>query len=175
MNLYISGISACVLSQFSCVRFLVNLWTVPHQAPLSMGFHRREYWSGLPFPSPGNLSDLGIKPTSLNICIGRLVLYHLCHLGNYFYISNNLKWDRLPTPVFLGLPGGSDGKEFTCNAGDLAWIAGLGRSLDGGQGNPLQYSCLENPCEQRSLAGYSPWGRRVRHDWATKHSTAQKS
>ena len=75
MNLYISGIRACVLRQFSCVRFFVTLWTVPHQAPLSMGFPRREYWSGLPFPSPGNLSDVGIKPTSLNICIGRLVLY----------------------------------------------------------------------------------------------------
>ena len=35
--------------------------TVPHQAPLSMGFSRQEYWSGLPFPSPGDLPDPGIK------------------------------------------------------------------------------------------------------------------
>ena len=41
-----------------------------------------------------------------------------------------------------------------------------------GHGNPLQYSCLENPHGQRSLAGYSPWGRRVGHNWVTKHSTA---
>ena len=39
-------------------------WTVAHQAPLSMGFPGQEYWSGLPFPSPGDLPDLGIKPVS---------------------------------------------------------------------------------------------------------------
>ena len=39
-------------------------WTVAHQAPLSMGFSRQEYWTGLPFPSPGDLSDPGIKPRS---------------------------------------------------------------------------------------------------------------
>ena len=42
-------------------------------------------------------------------------------------------------------PGGSDGKESTCNEGDLGSILGLGRSLGGGHGNPLQYLCLENP------------------------------
>ena len=72
--------------------------------------------------------------------------------------------DRLPTPVSLGFPGGSDGKESACNAGDLGSVPGLGRSLGGGNGYPLQYSCLENPHGQRSLEGYSPWGRRVRHD-----------
>ena len=39
-------------------------WTVDHQAPLSMGFSRQEYWSGLPFPSPGDLPDPGIEPRS---------------------------------------------------------------------------------------------------------------
>ena len=67
--------------------------------------------------------------------------------------------DRLPTPVFLGFPGGSDGKEF-CNVGDLGSTPGLGRSPGGEHGNPLQYSCLENPYGQRSLVGYSPWGRK---------------
>ena len=38
--------------------------TVAHQAPLSMGFSRQEYWNGLPFPSPGDLPDMGIKPVS---------------------------------------------------------------------------------------------------------------
>ena len=42
----------------------VTSWTVPHQAPLSMGFSRQEYWSGLAFPSPGDLLDPGIKPRS---------------------------------------------------------------------------------------------------------------
>ena len=76
--------------------------------------------------------------------------------------------DRLPTPVFLGFPGGSDSKEFICNVGDLGSIPGLGRFAGGGHGNPLQYSCLENPMD-RSLVGYSPWGhKRVGQDWATK-------
>ena len=43
---------------------LVAPWTAAHQAPLSMGFSRQEYWSGLTFPSPGNLPDPGIKPWS---------------------------------------------------------------------------------------------------------------
>ena len=42
----------------------VTPWTVAHQASLSMGFPRQEFWSGLPFPSPGDLPDLGIKPAS---------------------------------------------------------------------------------------------------------------
>ena len=60
----------------------------------------------------------------------------------------------------LDFPGGSDGKESTCNAEDLGLIPGLGRSLERGLGNPLQYSCLENPHGQRSLVGYSPWGHK---------------
>ena len=66
--------------------------------------------------------------------------------------------DRLPTLVFLGFPGGSEGKESAFNEGDLSSIPGLGRSPGGGHGSPLQYSCLENPQGQRSLAGYRPWG-----------------
>ena len=54
------------------------------------------------------------------------------------------KRDRLPTPVFLGFPGGSNGKESGCNAGDLGSIPGLGRSPGEGEGYPLQYSGLEN-------------------------------
>ena len=61
---------------------------------------------------------------------------------------------------YLGFPGGSDDKESACNAGDLGWIPGLGRSPEGGYGNLLQYSGLENPHGQKSLEGYSPWGRK---------------
>ena len=62
-------------------------------------------------------------------------------------------------------PGGSDDKESTCNAGDLDSIPGLGRSPGGGHGNPLKYSCLENPRGQRSLVGLLSMGsQRVRHD-----------
>ena len=58
----------------------------------------------------------------------------------------------------LNWTGGSDGKECSCSAGDLGLIPGLGRSPERGNGNPLQYSCLENPHGERSLVGYSPWG-----------------
>ena len=58
----------------------------------------------------------------------------------------------------MDFSGGSDSKESTCNVGDLGSIPGLGRSPAGRHGNPLQYSCLENPHGQRSLAGYSKWG-----------------
>ena len=53
--------SVCVLSH---LRLFVTPWTVARQAPLSMGFLRQEYWSGLPFPSPGDLPSPGIKPVS---------------------------------------------------------------------------------------------------------------
>ena len=66
--------------------------------------------------------------------------------------------DRLPTPVFLGFPSGSKGEESTCNTGDLSSIHGPGRFPGGGHGNPLQYFCLENPHEQKSLVGYTPVG-----------------
>ena len=59
--------------------------------------------------------------------------------------------------MYTGFPGGSGSKESACNAGDLGSIPGMGRSRGGRHGNPLQYSCLENPHEQRSLEGYSPW------------------
>ena len=52
-------------SHFSCVRLLATLWTVACQASLSMGFSRQKYRSGLPFPTPEDLLDPGIKATSL--------------------------------------------------------------------------------------------------------------
>ena len=51
-------------SIFCRIRLFVTPWTVAHQAPLSMGLCRQEFWSGLPFPSPGDLPDPGIKPGS---------------------------------------------------------------------------------------------------------------
>ena len=70
--------------------------------------------------------------------------------------DNFCHFDRGQTKGVQGFPGSSAGKESTCNVGDLDLILGLGRSPGGGHGNPLQYSCLENPHGQRSLVGYSP-------------------
>ena len=57
--------NALSVQSLSHVQLFVSPWTRAHQAPLSVEFSRQEYWSGLPFPSPGNLPDPGIKPTSL--------------------------------------------------------------------------------------------------------------
>ena len=58
----------------------------------------------------------------------------------------------------MGFPGGTNDEESTCNVGDLGSIPGLGRSPGGVYGNPLQYSCLENPHGQSSLVSCSPLG-----------------
>ena len=146
MNLYITGISACVLSQFSFVRFFVTLWNIPHQAPLSMGFPQARILEQAAISFSRGSSDPGIKPTSLNICIGRLVLYHQCHLGSYFYISNNLKWDvaqRLKC-----LPGMRE-----TQIRSLGWEDPLEKEM------ATHSSFLPRKSHgQRTLAGYSPWG-----------------
>ena len=84
-------------------------------------------------------------------------------LPNYFWPSKGCLSGpshflaNLASQVFSG---GSDGKEFACNAGDLGSISGSGRSPGGGHGNPLQYSCLENSMDRGA------W-------WATVHRVAK--
>ena len=57
-------VKVLVIRTLSHVRLFVTPWTTAHQAPLSMKFSRQEYWSGLPFPSPGDLPDAGTEPGS---------------------------------------------------------------------------------------------------------------
>ena len=52
------------VKSLSCVQLFATPWTIAYPAPWSMGFSRQEYWSGLPFPSPGDLPDPGIEPVS---------------------------------------------------------------------------------------------------------------
>ena len=61
-----------MFSCFSCVQLFANPWTVAHQAPLSTGFSRKECWSGLPCPPPGDLPDLGIEPRSPELQVDSL-------------------------------------------------------------------------------------------------------
>src|SRR5574337_648274 len=68
MNLFMTLPGLCEAKSLSCVRHFATPWTVACQAPLSTGFSRQEYWSGLPFPSPGDLPDPGIK-----LCLLRLL------------------------------------------------------------------------------------------------------
>ena len=76
------------VKSFSRVRLFATPWTVAHQAHLSMEFSRQEYWNGLPFPSPGDLPDPGIEPTSpcLRTVGGVFATEPLIH-NTYIFIS----------------------------------------------------------------------------------------
>ena len=82
------------------------------------------------------------------------------------------KRDRLPTPVFLGFPGSSAGKESACNAGDLGSNPGLARYPGEGKGYPLQHSAMENPMDRGAWrVTVDEVAKRAGHDLATKTKT----
>ena len=115
-------VCACVPSHFSCVLLFAASWTVTYQAPVSMGFSRQEYWSGLLCP-----------PLGTHICVCVCVCLCVC------------------VSVYIGLPRWLSGKESTCNTGDtedVVSISGLGRFLGEGNSNPLQYSSLGNSMDR---------------------------
>ena len=138
------------------------------------GILQEEYWSGLPFPSPGDLPNSGIEPRSPALQADALTSEppgkpkfkrehcQLCHyeLEKYSYILEitSVLFNCVFLPTSSGMwnfpnqrktfPGGSDGKELACNAGDPGLISGSGRSPGEGNGNPLPYSCLENPMDR---------------------------
>ena len=62
-----NSLIVCMLSRFSCVQLSVAPWTVVHQTPLSMGFSRQEYWSGLSCPPPGSFLTQGSNPCVLHL------------------------------------------------------------------------------------------------------------
>ena len=81
----LSRLYACMLSCFSHVQFCETLWTVACQAPLSVGFSRQEYWSGLPLPPPGDLPNPGVEPMSLmSPALAGRFLTTLAPLANIF-------------------------------------------------------------------------------------------
>ena len=83
---------ACMLSQISHVQLFVTRWTVARQAPLSMGFSRKGYWSGLPFPLVWSWTHI-----SYVSCLGRQVFYYEHHLGS----SRTTIWSSNPTPEHI--------------------------------------------------------------------------
>ena len=79
---------------FTRVQLFATLWTVAYQAPLSMGFSRQEYWSGLPFPPAGIFLTQALCPRLLYLLHGRRILYLLSHLRSpllIICITNHLK------------------------------------------------------------------------------------
>ena len=120
------------------------LWT-DYLIELARNSYPLDQWSPV-FLAPG--TDLMKDNFSTNRGWGWFqddsnALHLLCTL---FLLS--WRMERQPTPVFLVFPGGSDGKEFACNEGDLYSIPGLGRYPGEGNGNPPQYSCLENSMDR---------------------------
>ena len=103
----------CVPSCFSCVQLLATPWTVAHQAPLSLEFSRQEYWSGLPCPPPGDLSNPGIEPRSPALQADSLPsepprkheidlnLRGLSYNRNHFEKFKSWRSFHLPHPPFL--------------------------------------------------------------------------
>ena len=101
--------------------------------------HRPTLWSQLYINNTLLVAELVKSPPAMQETLVR-------------FVGQKDPLDKGLTPVFTGFPGSSDGKEFTCNVGDLGSIPELGRSPGGRHGNLLWYSCLENPHGQRNLA-----------------------
>ena len=89
----------CMLSRFSCVQLVATSWTGAHEAPLSVGFSRQEYQSGLPFPSPGDFPNPGIEPRSPTLQADSLpseppgkLIYTYIHMYNKFLALYIITW-----------------------------------------------------------------------------------
>ena len=108
--------------------------------------------------------------SSIPSCLTPWTSLKTCVVDIYRERENERKRQR-ETPLFLWLWGLRMVK-YCLQCGRSGFNPGLGRSSGGGHGSPFQNSCLEDPHEQRSLAGYSPWSCRVRPDSAAKHNTA---
>ena len=128
----------CVLSY---VQLFATPWTVAHQAPLFMGFSRQEYWSRLPFPSPGDLPDPRREPASpMSPALA----------GGFFTTEPSGKpnlWHPIPLTGFLSW------------LSSVCLIPRSGRPPGGGQGNPLQFSPV--------LARRIPWTEKPGRLWST--------
>ena len=123
-----------------------------------LGFSRQEYWSALPFSPPGDLPNPEIKLTPLvSLALPQLA-------GRFFTISTTHLWF-----VFICLDAKS------CPTHRYIYIPGSGRSPGEGNGNPLQYSCLENSTDGGALWATVHGVTKSRHDWETSLSIYEAS
>ena len=130
-----------------------------------MEFSRQEYWSGVPFPPPVDLPNPEIKPSTLALA-GRFFTGEALLVD--FFGGCHSDWCELLIVVLIyislmiseGLPRWLSGKESASHTGDSSSIPGLRRSPGEGNGNPLQYSCLENSMDRGA------W-------WATVHGVTK--
>ena len=136
LNLHFLG-RLCVLSLFSHVQLFVTPWTVACQAPLSMGFSRQEYWSGLPCPPPGDLPDPGIEPVpSMSPALA----------GRFF--TTSATWEA-------PLPRASDANDLICVFTHVSVLDFPG----GSDSKASVYQC--------GRPGFNPWVRKIpwRRKW----------
>ena len=120
----------------SRVRLFATPWTVAHQVPPSIGFSRQEYWSGLPFPSPGDLLDPGIKPRSPALQADALTSEPQVHCKHIII-------------RYCGFSGVSVVMNPPVNAGYTVLSgSSLRKSLGEGNDKPLQFSRLGNPMDR---------------------------
>ena len=137
-----------MLSHFSCVQLFVTPWAVAHQAPLSMEFSRQEYWSELPFPSPGDPPNPGIKPSSLvarALQADSLLLSHQWSLSLAYKFSTLVRyWPNI-------------WKKKAIEAGQ-----GRGTSWAATKWSSGAWSRAEIHSQGSVIGGGSPWGRRTR-------------
>ena len=130
------------------VQLFGTLWTAAHQAPLSMGFSRQEYWSELPCPPPGDLSHPGIKPLSLHC---RQILYHLSHQWKWKLITR--VW-LFATVLQLYSPWNSPGQN--TGVGSLSLLQGIFLTPESNWGLPHCRQILYQLSYQRR-----PWATLV--------------
>ena len=137
------GLCCCCFQSLSCVRLFVTSWTAAHQASLSFTLSR----SLLKF-----MSIEWVMPSNhFILCHPFLLLPSIFGLTSAFSVGCQLNLSfriQMTSLTCLAFGSGSDGKASAYNAGDPGSIPGLGRSPGEGNGNPLQYSCLENPMDR---------------------------
>ena len=148
-----------MLSCFSCVWLFVTPWTVAHQAPLSKGFSRQGYWSGLLCPPPGYVPNQGIEPMSLTcnlhwqadslplVSTGKPHLYKT--VANIIIILISII-------LLHAVYGGSDGKESACQCRRLGFYPWVRKIPWRKEWLPTPVFLPGKPHKYRSLVGYSP-------------------
>ena len=144
---------ACMCAQLlQSYPTLCDPWTIARQAPQSMEFSSQEYWSELPFPPPGDLSDPGIKPWSPALQADSL----LSEPPGKSLDKTVCVWGWWESGVCAGMcfPGGATGKESTCQCRRCRF-PGLGRYPRGGKWQHTPVFLPEKSYGQKILAGYS--------------------
>ena len=154
--------SKAIVKLLSRVQLFATPWTVTCQSPSSMGFSRQRYWSGLPFPSLGDLPDPGIKPSSPTLQADPIwatrgsqdqtSLESPAHKVGPWLVPGNLD--------LRSFPGGSDSKESVCNAEELGLIPESERSPWRRKWQPTPVFLPGEFYGHRNLEGYSPWGQK---------------